>query len=304
MAAESAPSAGVPAAESDSPYSGLKLEDAPFLPTPADAPAEMPAATQPEVEASAPAPVEVPAPAPLEEPATPSQPATEPDTDSSDQFPPQPAVAVPNPAPFIPPLPDDFGGTFGGGQPQPAPSLGAAPARVADADPATPDFKPDEYLAPDVSTWSPEPMQAPDPIVAPSTARQLVATPAPTPQQTQSKIDRISARKGLSGLKGFCPVALKDHRELLDAKPDFSAVYNGRRYFFSSAAAQALFEGNPDEYVPAAMGNDVVHLTLTGEPAPGSLEHAVWFRSKLYLFATAETMETFVSAPSIHAREE
>ena len=131
-----------------------------------------------------------------------------------------------------------------------------------------------------------------------------MVTPQPTPEQTRGKLDRIATRKGLSGFKGFCPVSLKDHRELVDARPEYSAVHNGRRYFFSSAAAQSQFEANPEDYSPAALGNDVVHLVLTGDSTPGSLDHAVWFRSKLYLFATAETMETFVAAPSIHARDE
>lgn len=147
----------------------------------------------------------------------------------------------------------------------------------------------------------PATLRAPDPIVAPSTARRIEIPPQPTPQETQEKLARIAARKGLDGLKGFCPVVLRDERNLVDARPEFSAVYNGRRYYFSSAAAQALFEAAPERYAPAASGFDVVHLSLTGEQTRGSLDFAVWFRGRLYLFTSAETMETFVAAPSIHA---
>jgi YHS domain-containing protein len=211
------------------------------------------------------------------------------------------------PAPFIPPAPEDFGGQLEtpvqeyyvpGALTEPGPGLPVAKSPASD-------------LAPDVTAWAPEPLPAdpnslpvPDPIVAPSTAKRLEAPSAPTPQQTNSKLERIASRKGLNGFKGFCPVAIKDHRELIDARPEYSAVFNGRRYFFSSAASQALFEANPENYAPAALGNDVVHLMLTGESRSGSLEHAVWFRSRLYMFATAETMETFVASPSIHAWEE
>ena len=215
------------------------------------------------------------------------------------------ALAAPNPSPFIPPEPSEFGDPLGGPSADdyyiPAPTTAAAtpaddmPSMPADAS---------EYLAPNVDQWTPEPLQAPDPIVAPSTAKKLVAAPPPTRQQTDAKLERIAARKGLNGFKGFCPVALKDYRELLDARPEYSAVYNGRRFFFSTETAQVAFEVSPENYAPAALGNDVVHLMLTGESRQGSLEHAVWFRSRLYMFATAETMETFVSAPSIHARDE
>jgi len=141
----------------------------------------------------------------------------------------------------------------------------------------------------------------PDPIVAPTTARKLESAPKINPAETQDKLARIAARKGLDGLKGFCPVALRDERSLTDARPEFTTVYKDRRYYFSSATAQALFESTPDRYAPAASGYDVVHLSLTGEQARGSLDYAVWFRGRLYLFLSTETMETFVAAPSIHA---
>ncbi len=147
-------------------------------------------------------------------------------------------------------------------------------------------------------------LRVPDPIVAPSTARRIEIPAQPTPQETQEKLARIAARRGLDGLKGFCPVVLRDERNLVDARPEFSAVYNGRRYYFSSATAQALFEASPQRYAPAASGFDVVHLSLTGEEVRGSLDYAVWFRGRLYLFTSAETMETFVAAPSIHSRED
>ena len=42
---------------------------------------------------------------------------------------------------------------------------------------------------------------------------------------------------------------------------------------------------------------------LTGEELEGSLDHAAWFQGRLYLFASAETMETFVSAPGQHTEK-
>jgi YHS domain-containing protein len=229
----------------------------------------------------------------------------------------EPMEVPEGPASFIPPAPEDFGDSSvarsseipdlfpmtaappapevepreapGGNIPSPvaAPKVAAAPAPApAPAPPRS------------LSTAGPEP----DPIVAPSTARRIEA-PAllPAPRDTASKLERIASRKGISGLKGFCPVALRDDRNLLDARPEYSSVFNGKRYYFSSGTALAMFETHPDQYAPAASGNDVVHMALTGEAQQGSLDHAVWFRGKLYLFSSAETLETFVAAPSIHA---
>lgn len=198
---------------------------------------------------------------------------------------------------FIPPAPDELGPTTESPEnyylpPSSPPVTGASRSPLeAIEDPV---FPPDP----------PGTLRAPDPIVAPSTARRIEIPAQPTPQETQEKLARIAARRGLDGLKGFCPVVLRDERNLVDARPEFSAVYNGRRYYFSSATAQALFEASPQRYAPAASGFDVVHLSLTGEEVRGSLDYAVWFRGRLYLFTSAETMETFVAAPSIHSRED
>jgi YHS domain-containing protein len=119
-------------------------------------------------------------------------------------------------------------------------------------------------------------------------------------ESNDDKLERIRERRGQTGLKGFCPVMLRDHRELVDAREEFSIEFNGHTYCVSSAEALATFQSDPAKYAPAAGGSDVIHRDLTGEDLPGSLDHAVWYRGRLYMFATAETMETFVAAPSAH----
>jgi len=133
-------------------------------------------------------------------------------------------------------------------------------------------------------------------------------TPPPTQDSAQndqrSKMDKIAARKDRKGLKGFCPVVLRDKRDLVDASPEFSVTFNGHEYFVSSAEARNQFLSDPGKYAPAAGGCDVIHLALTGEKLEGSLDHAVWYKGRLYLFAGVETMETFVAAPSSHATDD
>ncbi|MBT5017480.1 hypothetical protein OAF42_03460 [Planctomicrobium sp.] len=115
-----------------------------------------------------------------------------------------------------------------------------------------------------------------------------------------SKMELIASRKGLTGLKGFCPVQLRDTRDLVDVNENYSAIFNNKKYSFSNAAALQKFIGDPEKYAPAIHGSDVIHLSLTGEELEGSLDYAVWFKGRLYLFSSAETMETFVAAPNSH----
>ncbi|HID22190.1 MAG TPA: YHS domain-containing protein [Planctomycetaceae bacterium] len=102
-------------------------------------------------------------------------------------------------------------------------------------------------------------------------------------------------------MKGFCPVVLRDSRELVDVNKQFASVYHSKTYYFSSKAAKAKFDRNPERYAPAADGHDVVLLKKTGERHEGSLEHAVWYRDRLYLFTSKVTMETFMTSASKYA---
>jgi YHS domain-containing protein len=112
------------------------------------------------------------------------------------------------------------------------------------------------------------------------------------------KLKKIAARSELTGLKGFCAVALRDSRELKDARPSYQAEFNGHFYNFSSEEALGKFKADPEKYAPAAAGNDVVLAANEGTNREGSLDRAVWYRNKLYLFSSKGSQEEFVVSPS------
>jgi len=112
------------------------------------------------------------------------------------------------------------------------------------------------------------------------------------------KLKRIAARTELQGLKGFCPVQLREHRELRDAQPQFSAEYDGVVYNCCSQAALQKFMAKPYLYAPAAGGRDVLRVAAGDGQPGGSLDHAVWYRDRLYLFQSPESLQTFVAAPA------
>ncbi len=113
----------------------------------------------------------------------------------------------------------------------------------------------------------------------------------------------IESRAGQTGFKGFCPVELRDQRELSDANPAFTAVFGLQTYSFSSARAKAAFESDPSRYAPAAGGSDIVLLVNSGEEQPGMLDYSLWYRDRLYMFRSRETMALFSRDPSRFASE-
>ena len=149
------------------------------------------------------------------------------------------------------------------------------------------------------------------PAPAPVAKKKLVELIANVEEQAddsalsvdQEKIDLITQRAEQRGLKGFCPVALHDERTLLDANPTFMSVLDSKTYTFASMEAKAKFDQSPERYAPVANGQDVVLMARTSESEEGSLDHAVWFRGRLYLFSSQVTLNTFVESPEEFAAE-
>lgn len=107
----------------------------------------------------------------------------------------------------------------------------------------------------------------------------------------------IQSRAGQTGFKGFCPVALRERRELVDANEQFTSAFGLQTYRFSSAESKAAFDAEPSRYAPAAGGSDVVVLVNSGEEQAGQLDYALWYRDRLYLFRSRETMTLFSEDP-------
>lgn len=115
---------------------------------------------------------------------------------------------------------------------------------------------------------------------------------------------RLAERQSLVGMQGFCPVALREARDLVEARSEFLCVFEGRAYAVSSPEAKAKFDADPALYAPAARGYDVV-LATRGEPnVEGRLSNAIWYRDELYLFQSPETASEFNDNPTLYLLEE
>jgi len=114
----------------------------------------------------------------------------------------------------------------------------------------------------------------------------------------------LLSRPEQKGLKGFCPVTLKKDRDLVDAKPEFQVTYHAKIYQLSSAEAMEEFKKSPSDYAPARGGIDMVKYTMGKGEEEGTLEFAAWYRGRLYLFASAQTYDAFMSQPSKFATKD
>ncbi len=145
-----------------------------------------------------------------------------------------------------------------------------------------------------------EPMPAPqefvveegDHSIPPSVKQPVLLPPGVDPRMAQ-----ILEREGVKGLKGFCPVSLRNARDLIDSKKEFSATYRGQKFQFASEDAKVKFELDPARYAPAAFGADVVTLANDKDVIEGSLDYAAWYKGQLYLFASQANHDLFVSDP-------
>lgn len=140
----------------------------------------------------------------------------------------------------------------------------------------------------------------PDTGVSQRPIAEITASPGdPTEDARYVALSRkLAERQGLVGMQGFCPVALREQRELVNAQPEFLCVHRGRTYQVSSAGAKARFDANPELYAPAARGLDVVLMSRGVGSIDGTLTNSIWYRDRLYLFSTPETAREFNVDPA------
>ncbi|QDT17891.1 hypothetical protein [Alienimonas californiensis] len=152
--------------------------------------------------------------------------------------------------------------------------------------------------APQVTASSPQPPAAQPPAAQPTAAQPTAAQPTGPGRPDPTKLlEKLAARADRSLLMGFCPVTLRDDRDLAEGDDHYTAEFEGVDYRFASAAARDKFVADPARYAPAAGGRDLVIASTGWGETVGSLAHAAWYKGRLYLFASRESMRRFVANP-------
>jgi protein disulfide-isomerase len=105
-----------------------------------------------------------------------------------------------------------------------------------------------------------------------------------------------------TAMDGYCPVTLLEQERWVKGDPRWGAVHRGRTYMFLSQQHQQRFLSAPDRYSPVLSGFDAASYVDRGELVPGLRAHGMWFRGKIYLFATEESLNRFSQAPEFYAQ--
>jgi YHS domain-containing protein len=104
------------------------------------------------------------------------------------------------------------------------------------------------------------------------------------------------------GLEGYCPVSLMNKQQWVAGNPQIGVTHRGRTYLFAGEAERQMFMADPDRYSPVAEGHDPV-LALSGQMVPGNRRHGVYFRNRVYLFASDQSLNVFSQDPDRYAAQ-
>jgi hypothetical protein len=102
-------------------------------------------------------------------------------------------------------------------------------------------------------------------------------------------------------LGGYCPVELSRNARWVSGDLRWTVVHCGWIYRFSGAEQRRLFLANPDRFVPAYSGNDVVMLVEKNRVVVGQVAHCALYNDRLYMFSSADTQAEFNRRPERYA---
>jgi YHS domain-containing protein len=121
-------------------------------------------------------------------------------------------------------------------------------------------------------------------------------------QQSRQPAQGVSYQENIPvAFGGYCPVELCKNERWVKGDAQWTEMYQGTSYVFSSAAQRECFLIDPERYVPAYGGRDPVLLIDTNQTARGKLEHCVTYNGRLYMFAGADSLMQFHKEPDRYA---
>lgn len=160
-------------------------------------------------------------------------------------------------------------------------------------------------------------IQMQDPVAQPSTDPSLeqVAAPnlikaseaaPPQPKTEDPRAQQLQVLASITGLGGYCPVALQDFLRLppqaqstrsawVPGSETFSVKHRGRVYHCSSEQARARLLKEPDLFAPVLSGCDLVEFARTGDLVSGRCEFGFIEQKtgRVFLFASRANYEEF-----------
>lgn len=102
-------------------------------------------------------------------------------------------------------------------------------------------------------------------------------------------------------LGGHCSVCVVMAGKWVPGKPEFTSVYDGRRYLFPGPEEKKAFDADPAKFTPALEGDCVVCLQDAGKRMRGALEYSAMHEGRLYLFPEDAARQRFLANPGTYA---
>ncbi|MCL2005056.1 MAG: thioredoxin family protein [Planctomycetaceae bacterium] len=135
--------------------------------------------------------------------------------------------------------------------------------------------------------------------------RSIEATPRPAMRQNQAIAADVAASAKATvevplGLEGFCPVTLSIEERWITGNPAYCAMYQGHLFRFASLEALTTFARNPANYIPVAMGEDIVLKVERNQRVNGDRKFGACFQGRIFLFASQETLNAFAERPDYY----
>jgi YHS domain-containing protein len=133
------------------------------------------------------------------------------------------------------------------------------------------------------------------------------AAGAVTPAESERLVHNVSIPPDDTGppwvgLDGYCPVSLVEKHIWIRGTEEFSASHDGLTYHLASEAARTKFLENSERFAPVMSGNDPVIWRDEKRLVPGRREHGVFYRERIYLFSTEESLDKFGRHPDRYAK--
>jgi YHS domain-containing protein len=107
----------------------------------------------------------------------------------------------------------------------------------------------------------------------------------------------VYANRPRPSLEGYCPVTLVEEERWQKGEPSCSVVHRRCRYHFADETKRQRFMANPNKYVPAGAGYDVIFLAEGRTQVEGKRKHGCFYRGRVYLFSSEEALQKFCAAP-------
>lgn len=95
-------------------------------------------------------------------------------------------------------------------------------------------------------------------------------------------VEQVNKTKDGTAIKGFDTVAFFTLEKAIEGKPEYSFIWNGAKWFFSSAENRDMFAESPEKYAPQ-FGGYCSYAVSHGYTADGDPETFKIVDDKLYL---------------------